>query len=349
MAARRAALEAYFALAAGARVVVLTLGLAEAWFDRQAGLFLNGMVHKTMLEREPDRFELHLLDYNEIVASLEEIRALLRRRGRPDLKMLVTVSPVALGTSFAGADAMVGNAYSKAVQRAAVEAFVRAHDDVDYFPSYESVTLSDRTRAWREDQAHVSDELVRLNVLAMMSAYCPEASAGKAEAAVVAFGLLQDARAARAGGRLEESAAGFARALELAPGEGLIALEHGEVLLELGKAPEAVQAFQDALRQGAAAYGAEERLARALRRAGRHAEAHDAALRALAREPTAPGVLRFCSVTAEKLGRLEDARAFAVQALEGARQMRHSKLEVFEQRCRDLAGAGASKPSEGAA
>jgi tetratricopeptide (TPR) repeat protein len=154
---------------------------------------------------------------------------------------------------------------------------------------------------------------------------------------VDAFALRQDARAARAEGRLADAAAILARAVELTPDEGLIALEYGDVLLEQGRAVEAVEAFRTAITLGAAAYGAEERFARALRWSGRHEEAHEAAMRALARKPTAPGVLRLCSVTAEKLGRMQDARTFAERALDGARQMSHPKLEVFETRIRELA------------
>ena len=168
---RRAAIGRYMAMAKHARVFIMTLGLAEAWYDTQSRLYLNAVPPTAAREAFPDRFEFHLLDYNQILEKLELVHQLLSIHGHPDFRMLVTVSPVAMNTTFTGGDVLVANSYSKAVQRAAVEAFVRSHDNVDYFPSFESVMLSDRRRAWREDQAHASDEIVRLNVLRMIEAY----------------------------------------------------------------------------------------------------------------------------------------------------------------------------------
>src|SRR5206468_12443076 len=116
-------------------------------------------------------------------------------RGHPDLRMLVTVSPVAMSTTFTGGEVLVANSYSKAVQRAAVEAFVRRHDNVDYFPSFESVMLSDRRQAWRDDQAHASDAIVRLNVLRMIEAYAAEEEEDTSESAVAAKAALAASKA----------------------------------------------------------------------------------------------------------------------------------------------------------
>src|SRR6201999_3175901 len=95
----------------------------------------------------------------------------LARHGRPDLQILATVSPVALNSTFTGDDILLANTYMKSALRTAVEVFARSHERVDYFPSYESVTLSDHRRAWAEDEAHVTDEIVRRNVLLMLEAY----------------------------------------------------------------------------------------------------------------------------------------------------------------------------------
>ena len=85
-------------------------------------------------------------DY-EILEELEAIHALLSAHCLPDFKMLATVSPVPLQATFRPEDVMTANAYSKAVQRAALEAFVLRHNNVDYFPSFETVTLTDRRKS----------------------------------------------------------------------------------------------------------------------------------------------------------------------------------------------------------
>jgi thioredoxin-like negative regulator of GroEL len=47
------------------------------------------------------------------------------------------------------------------------------HEHIDYFPSYESVVMSERARAWEDDQLHVRQSLIRLNVERMLDAYMP--------------------------------------------------------------------------------------------------------------------------------------------------------------------------------
>ena len=215
--ARREAIKGYMRLAAQAEVFVMTLGLAEAWFDLETGHYLNAVPPQKARGLFPQRFQFHLLGSDEVLAGLEEVRALLIRHGRPGLKILVTVSPVAMNTTFTGGEVMVANSYMKSAQRAAVEAFVRRHDNVDYFPSYESVTLSDRRRAWREDGAHVSDELVRVNVLRMLEAYAAQgAEVGKAERSARAFAEVQAAREAAGAGDHAGASRAYRAALEAA-------------------------------------------------------------------------------------------------------------------------------------
>jgi tetratricopeptide (TPR) repeat protein len=57
------------------------------------------------------------------------------------------------------------------VLRTAAEHLVAENDNVHYFPSYESIILSDRHRAYKYDMVHVEQELVDLNVGRMVSAY----------------------------------------------------------------------------------------------------------------------------------------------------------------------------------
>jgi Flp pilus assembly protein TadD len=158
---RRAEVMALCQTSKQARVFVITLGLAEAWFDRDTGLYLNGAPPMAATTRYAGRFEVHVLSYGEILAALEDIHGLLTRFGREDFRILITVSPVPFKATFTGQDAMSANAYSKSVQRAAVEEFVLAHANVDYFPSYETVTLSERSAAFLPDHIHVRPELVR--------------------------------------------------------------------------------------------------------------------------------------------------------------------------------------------
>ncbi|HEY5411926.1 MAG TPA: GSCFA domain-containing protein [Caulobacteraceae bacterium] len=311
---RREAIGRYMAMAKEARVFIMTLGLAEAWYDTQSGLYLNAVPPTRAREAFPDRFEFHLLDYGQILDRLELIHALLARYGRPDFRMLVTVSPVAMNTTFTGGDVLVANSYSKAVQRAAVEAFVRGHDNVDYFPSFESVMLSDRRRAWREDQAHASDEIVRLNVLRMVEAYAdPEETTDDLQAARAtrAFAMVQTARDAAGLDAPDEAIAAYHAAIEAAPGEALILLEFGRFLYEQRQNQEAAEMIEASTRCGSGSYGGFYYLAQVYYASRRMDEAYEAATKARELQPTRPGVIDLSANIALKLGRLEEAMDLA--------------------------------------
>ena len=172
--ARRALVHDVMAQFPSCRVVIVTLGLAEAWFDQETSLYLNVAPPAAALSRYPGRFRLDVLDYDDILQSLERIWALLQARGSADLKMLLTVSPVPFKATFSGDDAISANAYSKAVQRAAAGAFVSRHPGVDYVPSYEIVTMTDRARAYEKDNVHVTRGVVRYITDAVLRAYAPD-------------------------------------------------------------------------------------------------------------------------------------------------------------------------------
>ncbi len=332
---RRESIQNYMAQAAEARVFIMTLGLAEAWYDTRTALYLNGVLPTRARERHPDRFQFHLLDYEQILQGLELIHGLLGLYGRPDLRMLVTVSPVAMNTTFTGGEVLVANTYSKAVQRAAVEAFVRKHDNVDYFPSYESVMLSDRKRAWREDQAHASDEIVRLNVLRMIEAYADQdeetIDTAAADRAIAAFALVQTAREAIGLDDPDDAIAAYAQAVEAAPTEGLILLEFGRFLYEQKMFDESAVMLEAATREGGGSYGAFYYLARSLYASKRFDEAYETCAKAREHQPTRSGVLELSSNAARRLGKLEEALRFAeaLLALE-------PDLETAKARCEAL-------------
>jgi tetratricopeptide (TPR) repeat protein len=331
---RRTAISRYMARAKEARVFVMTLGLAEAWYDTQSGLYLNAVPPTVAREAYPDRFEFHLLDYGQILENLELIHGLLTRHGRPDFRMLLTVSPVAMNTTFTGGDVLVANSYSKAVQRAAAEAFVRSHDNVDYFPSFESVMLSDRRRAWREDQAHASDEIVRLNVLRMIEAYAdPEESTDDLQAsrATEAFALVQTAREAAGLDAPDEAIAAYRAALAAAPQEALILMEFGRFLYEQHQNDEAAELIDASTRCGSGSYGGYYYLAQVLFASRRFEEADVAAIRAREFQPTRPGVIDLSANILRKLGRLEEALAMAKThlQLEPSSQSSRERLQAL--------------------
>lgn len=156
------------------RIIVVTLGLAEAWYDTKLGIYLNSMPPQPALSTEPDRFRLDVLSYEEISEGIERFLGLIRKHGRPDHKVLMTVSPVPFKATFTGTDALAANTYSKAVQRAAAGAAVLRHDNVNYFPSYEIVTLTDRNVAFAIDNIHVNRDVVAEIMRRVVKNYVPD-------------------------------------------------------------------------------------------------------------------------------------------------------------------------------
>src|SRR5947207_3155068 len=139
------------------RVVVITLGLVETFFDTVTGLYTNST---PPLNVQHERFRFRVLSHDQLVDGLERIHRILTERGHPDLHVVVTVSPVPLDATFTGEDVVVANMFSKSVLRAAAAEWAGKHENLHYFPSYEIVMNSRREDAWERDGRHVRFELV---------------------------------------------------------------------------------------------------------------------------------------------------------------------------------------------
>lgn len=160
MMARREEINGYFAQAFQADVLILTLGLTEAWFDRETGLFFNATPNPYQIRATPERFELRVLSHNQCITALRDMKALLDRHSKPGQKVVLTVSPVPLGRTFTSDDVIVANMTSKATLRSAAWEFINETQGFDYFPSYEAVQMSHPDVAWQPDRVHVTNTMV---------------------------------------------------------------------------------------------------------------------------------------------------------------------------------------------
>ena len=158
--AARALVETATARVRDATTVFLTLGFTETWIDSATGYVLNVAPSPLLIRKWPNRFRFYNATHADVLSSLEQIYDLTCARIRHDMKFVVTVSPVPLGTTFTDMDVITANAYSKATLRAAVGEFCAGRDNVDYYPSYEMVTATDPRIAWQEDRIHVTVPLV---------------------------------------------------------------------------------------------------------------------------------------------------------------------------------------------
>lgn len=153
------------------RVVVITLGLIETWFDTLSGLHLNYAPPMPLCKRHPGRFQFEVMSPEVTISATRELIELFRRHGHPEQRVILTVSPVPLGRTFTQADSIVANMYSKSALRVAAEVVVREFDHVDYYPSFETVLLSEPAETWEDDGIHVRPAMVKHNVERMLAAY----------------------------------------------------------------------------------------------------------------------------------------------------------------------------------
>ena len=156
------------------RVVIITLGLIETVFDLKTNLYLEAWPGNLVQPGDRERYEVRILSVAEILEALEEIHAILARNLEEGFKILLTVSPVPLNNSLRDCDVISANMYSKSSLRTAAEEFFLTHENVDYLPAYESVTLSERLAAWDADLRHPTRFIVRLNMARMLSRYVPD-------------------------------------------------------------------------------------------------------------------------------------------------------------------------------
>lgn len=164
--------------AAEADVVIITLGLIEAWLHKPTGFFAN-FTTAPFLARHRNDFELHLIGVEETIECLAAIDRILREHhATGNYQLVVTVSPVPLSATFTDKDIIVANMDSKATLRAAAAAFVEQNDHAHYFPSYEIVLYSNTKRAWRPDRMHVRGAMISHILSTFVGAYYEEGAFG---------------------------------------------------------------------------------------------------------------------------------------------------------------------------
>lgn len=172
---RRYFVEDYFARLRSADVVILTLGLIEAWRDLATNIHLNVAPPETVVAQNPGRYVLEVTDVAANVEALDEIHRRLLTLN-PSLRVIVTVSPVPLAISFTGQDPVVANTLSKSTLRCCAERLA-SRPNVDYFPSYEMIMHAPRTAAYAPDFRHVRDSVVSVVMDRFLETYGAPASA----------------------------------------------------------------------------------------------------------------------------------------------------------------------------
>lgn len=122
-----------------ADIFVFTFGLTEAWVHKQTRTVYPTAPGTIAGEHKADVFSFENFDAFEVLEDFESVLSSLRLLN-PNMKFLVTVSPVPLTATASGEHVEVATCYSKATLRAVCGILLKRHKDIDYFPSYELIT-----------------------------------------------------------------------------------------------------------------------------------------------------------------------------------------------------------------
>lgn len=145
---RQATLSALRRVVAETSVFVFTLGLTECWTNAASGAVYTtcpGVAGGTF-DRSSHLFKN--MKYPDVHAAMTDCFSLMKEVN-PDIRVLLTVSPVPL-TATAAENQHVLNAtsYSKSTLRAVAGDLADEFDFCDYFPSYELITSFPFRAAW---------------------------------------------------------------------------------------------------------------------------------------------------------------------------------------------------------
>lgn len=145
-------------LVRSSQVAVITVGVAPCWFRKSDNSFV---LNNELNLREIDGYYQRTLSVEEckryLAVALSTLSGL-----NPEIKLVLTLSPVPLARTFEFSSAIVADAVSKSVLRAAIHELIGMYPDrFFYFPSFEVVTWIGRYRgdafaADGTDTRHVS-------------------------------------------------------------------------------------------------------------------------------------------------------------------------------------------------
>lgn len=146
-----------------AGTVVLTLGYTESWLDIHGNIYINRAPAGNMKlnRRAEDNYRFVNMSPVQVSDTVSKAVDLINHKTGGGAKIIITVSPVPLASTFTGRDVIVANDYSKATLLSAALLAAENHENVDYFPSFQYVTHQPREQAYEADGIHVKYPIVQ--------------------------------------------------------------------------------------------------------------------------------------------------------------------------------------------
>ncbi|MBT8154525.1 GSCFA domain-containing protein [Epibacterium ulvae] len=122
-----------------ADVLIFTLGLTETWISQEDGTVFPLCPGVNAGVFDDEKYAFSNTGFSENLESFCTLRRFLKSQN-PDLKFILTVSPVPLEATATAHNVICATSYSKSVLRAVAGTVCDQFPDVDYFPSYEIFT-----------------------------------------------------------------------------------------------------------------------------------------------------------------------------------------------------------------
>jgi hypothetical protein len=142
-----------------ADALIITLGYNEAWFHKPSNSYTNRTPSHISLRKTLSDFQFERLDFQSSFEMIKESIEIVHSLS-PNCKVILTVSPVPLSATFTTTDIVTANQLSKSTLRVVASAISDMFEFVDYFPSYEIIMNSERSKTFMEDGIHVRAEPV---------------------------------------------------------------------------------------------------------------------------------------------------------------------------------------------
>ncbi len=120
-------------------VLVFTMGLTEAWQNRETGVEYAVCPGTASGTFDPDNHVFVNHRFANLMADMAVVLELLWQ-ANPGLVVLLTVSPVPLTATASGQHVLTATSHSKSLLRAVASELAMTQPRVDYFPSYEIIT-----------------------------------------------------------------------------------------------------------------------------------------------------------------------------------------------------------------
>jgi hypothetical protein len=158
-------------------VFIFTFGLTEAWLHTESGTVYPTAPGTMAGVYDPQIHSFKNFGYEEVLADFLSVRHIFQR-SNPNVRFLLTVSPVPLVATAADQHVLSATTRSKSVLRAVAGALAERYEDVDYFPSYELIASSfSEGRFYEPDRRNVTTDGVDL-VMRYFFAQHPPVQAG---------------------------------------------------------------------------------------------------------------------------------------------------------------------------